>query len=309
MRRRQRRKLLDALTGLQVSRWTIKLDKLAFENRHKVSLLKTRRKKVMVSPRPMPMCNAGDIGPPWLRPLLETSFFVPCKTHGVSSKSECNMYCLDCMSGALCSYCLVHHRDHYIVQIRRSSYHNVVRVSEIQKVLDISGVQTYIINSARIVFLNERPQPRPGKGVTNTCEICDRSLLDTFRFCSLGCKLGGIENSGDATFLLQQPKHHILHHPRGWESEDSSTHKRFRLIKKTDSHRFSHETNAADIKNEMEMYTSGDSTNDEGTRVGGRYSPSSSGNVDMSPPTPPIATNYRTARRRKGIPHRAPLGS
>ncbi|KAL6503075.1 hypothetical protein OROHE_023704 [Orobanche hederae] len=141
--------------------------------------------------------------PPWLEKLLNATFFDLCRIHRAAARSECNMFCLDCNVDAFCIYCRSSkHKDHQVIQIRRSSYHNVVRVTEIQKALDISGVQTYVINSARVLFLNERPQPRGGKAVTHLCVICGRSLLDTFRFCSLGCKLIGIKSNGDATFCL-----------------------------------------------------------------------------------------------------------
>ncbi|KAF9661342.1 hypothetical protein SADUNF_Sadunf19G0058100 [Salix dunnii] len=195
--------------------------------------------------------------PPWLHPLLHTSFFVQCKLHADAHKSECNMYCLDCMNGALCSVCLSLHNDHRAIQIRRSSYHDVIRVSEIQKYLDIAGVQTYIINSARIVFLNERPQPRPGKGVTNTCHVCERSLLDSFSFCSLGCKIVG-------------------------------TSKSFRKKRR---------------RKEMD----GSDTEESINGFGNGSAESKAQSFTPSTP-PPSAINYRTAKKRKGVPHRSPMG-
>ncbi|KAI4369938.1 hypothetical protein MLD38_018329 [Melastoma candidum] len=206
----------------------------------------------------------GGRWPLWLKPLLRESFFVQCKTHADSHKSECNMYCLDCMNGALCSLCLTHHKDHRAIQIRRSSYHDVIRVSEIQKVLDITGIQTYIINSARVVFLNERPQPRPSKGVTNNCEACERSLLDTFRFCSLGCKIAGTSKN-------------FTHEP--------SKKKRVSTI-------------ASDSENSYSSGGGGSQGRNKRTRI-----------QNFTPSTPPpTATNYRIAKRRKGTPHRSPMG-
>ncbi|OAY85785.1 hypothetical protein ACMD2_12837, partial [Ananas comosus] len=154
---------------------------------------------------------AATLVPPWLEPLLATQFFSACPDHADAARSECNMFCLDCRPSppAFCFYCRSDiHPGHRVIQIRRSSYHDVVRVAEVEKALDIGGVQTYVINSARVLFLNERPQPRgggaaaAGKAASSThyCEICARALLDPFRFCSLGCKLVRIKRNGDASF-------------------------------------------------------------------------------------------------------------
>lgn len=197
--------------------------------------------------------------PPWLKPLLKTPFFNVCRIHGDAARSECNMFCLDCNGDAFCFYCRSsRHKDHHVIQIRRSSYHNVVRVGEIDKVLDISGVQTYVINSARVLFLNERPQPKSGKGVSHICEICGRTLLDPFRFCSLGCKLVGIKRNGDASFN----KEALAMDGMSRRSVSSRQH-------------------------------------EEELREGSQE--------DMYPDTPPPPAS--NARRRKGIPHRAPFGS
>ncbi|XP_065868975.1 protein RGF1 INDUCIBLE TRANSCRIPTION FACTOR 1-like [Euphorbia lathyris] len=211
--------------------------------------------------------------PPWLESLLSTPFFSICSRHQDSPRNECNMYCIDCKNGAFCFYCRSsRHEDHNVIQIRRSSYHDVVRVAEIQNVLDISGIQTYVINSARVMFINERPQPKTTKGVpSHLCEVCGRSLLDSFRFCSLGCKVAGLKKNGEGNFNLSTKKENM---------EDSSKERIVigrRLASKQDEEE--------DQEQEQEVEQVKLQTN------------------------PSTSHRNSNSRRRKGIPHRAPFRS
>lgn len=79
----------------------------------------------------------------------------------------------------------------HAAQVRRSSYHDVVKVGDVARLADISGIQSYVINGSKVLFLRRRPQPRPPKGAVGAsqCTVCARHLQDVSHYCSLQCKL------------------------------------------------------------------------------------------------------------------------
>ncbi|KAK8465924.1 hypothetical protein PHAVU_009G210680 [Phaseolus vulgaris] len=130
----------------------------------------------------------GNLKPAWLEALYAQKFFVGCSYHENAKKNEKNICCLDCCT-SICPHCLPSHRFHRLLQVRRYVYHDVVRLEDLQKLIDCSNVQAYTINSAKVVFIKKRPQNRQFKGSGNYCTSCDRSLQEPFIHCSLGCKV------------------------------------------------------------------------------------------------------------------------
>ncbi|RWW57083.1 hypothetical protein BHE74_00036158, partial [Ensete ventricosum] len=140
----------------------------------------------------------------WLEQLLSTDFFGLCEEHKQIKKSEINVYCVDCRC-SMCANCLslpsCPHRRHRRLQIRRYVYQDVVRVIDIHKLLDCSKVQVSSSSSspAKVLFLHSRNQsnsskPNPGSPL---CNMCNRSVADPNRYCSIACKV--FDDSNDAS--------------------------------------------------------------------------------------------------------------
>ncbi|EPS66215.1 hypothetical protein M569_08559, partial [Genlisea aurea] len=137
----------------------------------------------------------SDVVPSWLSVLLTEKFFNACLIHEDARKNEKNVFCLDCCDG-ICPHCLASHRSHRLLQIRRYVYHDVIRLLDADKLMDCSQVQAYTTNSAKVVFLNQRPQTRPPRASGSLCVTCERNLQESCLFCSISCKLQHILRSG-----------------------------------------------------------------------------------------------------------------
>lgn len=68
----------------------------------------------------------------------------------------------------------------------------MVKVSEISKHMDLTEVQLYIINGAKVVFLRRRPQPKAPRGTSSnyTCTVCGRHL-QVCAVCGFEREVGG----------------------------------------------------------------------------------------------------------------------
>ncbi|CAL5039835.1 unnamed protein product [Urochloa decumbens] len=144
--------------------------------------------------------------PGWVGGLVEESFFVGCAAHENRKKNEKNIFCLGCCA-SICPHCAPAHRHHPLIQVRRYVYNDVVRLDDLERLIDCSFVQPYTINSAKVIFLKQRPQSRPFKGSGNVCLTCDRILQEPFHFCCLSCKLDHVmtQGGGDLSNILYVP--------------------------------------------------------------------------------------------------------
>ncbi|KAL6888346.1 hypothetical protein ACP4OV_009372 [Aristida adscensionis] len=253
----------------------------------------------MVSLKELARADAERAPPAWLQQLLLTTFFDECPDHqgtgaagrGTATRSPtaCNFFCTRCSGDAgraLCAACVAAgHRRHRVIQIRKSSNHSVVRVSDIARLLDVSLVQTYMINGDSVVFLNPRPVTGQGKPSAARCEMCERGIQDPrCRFCSLGCKLEGMDGDFDVSFA-------VLPRSDGEISSDGS--------------------DDDDTSRPAKLRSLGSSSGSGNLSARGKMSGGEGAGTDGEPPAPAAAaTNPPPAgrrRSRKGVPQRAPF--
>uniref|UniRef100_A0A7N0U3V3 PLATZ transcription factor family protein n=2 Tax=Kalanchoe fedtschenkoi TaxID=63787 RepID=A0A7N0U3V3_KALFE len=126
--------------------------------------------------------------PGWLDALYSEQFFIGCPDHKYTKKNEKNVLCVDCCT-SISPHCLPSHWSHRVLQMRRYVYHEVIRLEDLERLIDCTNVQVYTINSSKVVFIKKMKQNRQFKGSGNYCTSCERSLQEPYFHCSLGCKV------------------------------------------------------------------------------------------------------------------------
>ncbi|XP_020680436.1 uncharacterized protein LOC110098068 [Dendrobium catenatum] len=244
----------------------------------------------------MQSCTMAIQKPSWLEALETQRFFNGCLVHENARKNEKNICCLDCCT-SICPHCVAAHRSHRLMQVRRYVYHDVVRLEDIEKLIDCSNVQSYTLNSSKVVFLKKRPQSRQFKGSGNFCTSCDRSLQEPYIHCSLGCKVEYVlsQENDLSTYLRRCDSLHLgpdfLIPQEAYAGEDEINETTHSTVVEGD------ETMASSDSENLSYLLRTEITY---RKRSGPYS---------SAPASRIANEELTANmsRRKGIPQRSPL--
>uniref|UniRef100_A0ACD5XDN7 Uncharacterized protein n=1 Tax=Avena sativa TaxID=4498 RepID=A0ACD5XDN7_AVESA len=137
----------------------------------------------------------------WLHVLLQTKFWWSCNDHWKEHRGEMSMLCLYCYE-VVCPHCMHDKPGHRLLKVRRYAYRSIILVKDIHDLglnIDISEIQTYIVNSQRAVHLRpvrRSPGFRPSQGAPS-CTTCSVWLhTEPNLFCSLACK-ENVAISGD----------------------------------------------------------------------------------------------------------------
>lgn len=144
----------------------------------------------------------------WRSRLCTTAFFGPCRLHATVPKNECTFFCLDApLAPPLCAHCApLVNPGLRLMQIRRYMYRDVVKNDDISKHMDVSGVQTYIVNGCGVVFI----LPKEGSSAAqamSACTHCRKGLRAGATFCSVACKvLSGAAVGKPVSFRQRQRK-------------------------------------------------------------------------------------------------------
>jgi hypothetical protein len=73
----------------------------------------------------------------------------------------------------------------------------VVRAPDVSPIVDVTGVQTYTVNQARVVFVHPRASAKPPPpGASAGCGVCRRALREGCSYCSLACKVVALVGEG-----------------------------------------------------------------------------------------------------------------
>ncbi|WZZ08823.1 hypothetical protein YC2023_094744 [Brassica napus] len=166
--------------------------------------------------------------PAWLEGLMAETFFSSCGIHESRRKSEKNVFCLLCCL-SVCPHCLTSHRSHPLLQVRRYVYHDVVRLSDLEKLIDCSYIQVILatLRSLTVDIVDKVDYLQyQGDDLSSILYRIDES---DFTFSSL--RMDGHDQLGEIS-TMEEDTDDIMVMSDQWEQGNNSNKKEKRKTKK-----------------------------------------------------------------------------